>query len=240
MKNSTPQSDPRQNNCRNTTSPTITPPTREWTTANCRGTLTMHIAVAVLCDWGRHTQKPRSLSRSGFSLSPRRSTLSKPPRRFGDDDDLYRLTSIFLHFSVIAYTQRRGGGQWFVSLDFADAERRVRIDPADEATPESIFVQRWARTLLDRVFDELRGEMVRAGHAQRFDRMTDFLVGSEPAIPYRQLAADLGMSEGAVKVAVHRMRQRFGLLLRQEVEHTVDNEDAVADEIRYLIGALAS
>ena len=136
--------------------------------------------------------------------------------------------------------QRRGGGQWFVSLDFADAERRVRIDPADEATPESIFVQRWARTLLDRVFDELRGEMVRAGHAQRFDRMTDFLVGSEPAIPYRQLAADLGMSEGAVKVAVHRMRQRFGLLLRQEVEHTVDNEDAVADEIRYLIGALAS
>ena len=104
MKNSTPQSDPRQNNCRNTTSPTITPPTREWTTANCRGTLTMHIAVAVLCDWGRHTQKPRSLSRSGFSLSPRRSTLSKPPRRFGDDDDLYRLTSIFLHFSVIAYS----------------------------------------------------------------------------------------------------------------------------------------
>ena len=104
MKNITPQSDPRQNNCRNTTFPTITPSTREWTTANCRGTLTMHIAVAVLCDWGRHTQQPRSLSRSGFSLSPRRSTLSKPPLRFGDDDDLYRLTSIYLHFSVIAYS----------------------------------------------------------------------------------------------------------------------------------------
>ena len=136
--------------------------------------------------------------------------------------------------------QKRGGGQWFVSLDFTDAERQVRIEPADEATPETIFAQRWARTLLDRVLDQLREEIVRAGHAERFDRMKGCLIGSEPGVPYRQLAADLDMSESAVKVAVHRMRQRFARLLRQEVGHTVDNENAVADEIRYLIDALTS
>ncbi len=136
--------------------------------------------------------------------------------------------------------QKRGGGQWFVSLDFTDAEGQIRIEPADEATPETIFAQRWARTLLDRVLDQLREEVVGVGGEERFDRMKCCLTGSEPSVPYRQLAADLDMSESAVKVAVHRMRQRFARLVRQEVEHTVDNEDALADKIRYLIETLAS
>ena len=135
--------------------------------------------------------------------------------------------------------QKRGGGRWFLSLDFTDAERHVRIEPVDDATPETVFAQRWANTLLDRVLDQLRDEMAGAGHADRFDRMKTYLTGSEPGVPYRKLGSDLDMSESAVKVAVHRMRQRFGRLLRLEVEHTVDDEDAVADEIRYLINALS-
>ena len=136
--------------------------------------------------------------------------------------------------------QKRGGGQWFVSLDFSDAERQVRIEPADRSTPETIFMQRWARTLLDQVLDRLRDETIRAGNAKRFDRLKGFLTGSEPGVAYRQLATELDMSESAVKVAVHRMRQRFRRLLHQEVEHTVEDPDAVADEIRYLIDALGS
>ena len=77
-------------------------------------------------------------------------------------------------------TQKRGGGLWFVSLDFADAELQVRIEPADGATPETVFAQRWARTLLDRVLDHLRDEMARAGQAERFDRMKGCLTGRSP------------------------------------------------------------
>ena len=136
--------------------------------------------------------------------------------------------------------QKRGGGQWIVSLDFADAERGIRVDPADNKTPETLFAERWARTLLDQVIDQLRDEMVRAGNAEQFEHLKGFLTGSEPGVRYKQLAGDLNMTESAVKVSVHRMRQRFAHLLRKEVEHTVEDEDAVAAEIRYLIDALGS
>ena len=136
--------------------------------------------------------------------------------------------------------QKRGGGQWIVSLDFEDAERGIRVDPADNKTPETLFAERWARTLLDQVIDQLRDEMVRAGNAERFAQLKGFLTGFEPGVGYKQLAGELNMTESAVKVSVHRMRQRFARLLRNEVEHTVEDEEAVAAEIRYLIAALGS
>ncbi len=134
--------------------------------------------------------------------------------------------------------QKRGGGQWFVSLDFTDAERRGRIEPVDESTPETVFTQRWARTLLDHVLDRLSDEAIRDGNAKRFDRLKGFLSGSDQGVAYRVLATELDMTESAVKVAVHRLRQRFGRLLRHEVEHTVGDPDAVGEEIRHLLDAL--
>jgi RNA polymerase sigma factor (sigma-70 family) len=139
-----------------------------------------------------------------------------------------------------AQAQKRGGGQGLLSLDFTDEERQVRIEPADHTTPETIFVQRWTRTLLDRVLGQLCDEMEKAGYAERFDRLKGFLTGSDPTAAYREIAAELEMSESAVKVTVHRMRRRFAHLLREEVEHTVHDQEAVADEIRFLIEALAS
>jgi RNA polymerase sigma factor (sigma-70 family) len=139
-----------------------------------------------------------------------------------------------------AQAEKRGGGQWLVSLDFEDAERGIRVDPADNKTPETIFAERWARTLLDQVMDQLRRDMVRAGNGERFERLKGYLTGAEPGPAYKQLASELGMTESAIKVSVHRMRQRFARLLRKEVEHTVEYEDAVAGEIRFLIEALGS
>lgn len=134
--------------------------------------------------------------------------------------------------------QKRGGGRWPVSLDFNGAEDRVRIEPEDPATPESIFVRRWAHALVDKVMSQLRQEMARDGHAERFDRLAGRLVGFDTDERYGELAGRFDMTENAVRVIVHRMRRRFVHLLRTEVAHTVENPDAVDTELRFLIEAL--
>lgn len=136
--------------------------------------------------------------------------------------------------------QKRGGGQHIVSLDVDQAEARLKSEPAETTTPEDLFARQWARTLLDRVLEKLRAEMESAGRGDRFRRMKGLLTGSEAAVPYRKLAEELDMTEAAVKVTVHRMRRRFAALLRAEVAETVESEEAVTDEIRFLIDAIGS
>jgi RNA polymerase sigma factor (sigma-70 family) len=133
---------------------------------------------------------------------------------------------------------KRGGRADIVSLN-DDAEGRYRAEPADRLTPEDVFERRWALTLLERVLGRLRQEHVAAGRAQEFERLKPFLTGDEPRAPYRDVAADLGMSESAVKTAVHRLRQRFGSALRSEIAETVAHPDEVDDEVRHLLGVLA-
>jgi RNA polymerase sigma-70 factor (ECF subfamily) len=134
---------------------------------------------------------------------------------------------------------KRGGGREPVSLDLQDAEQRYGLEPADELTPERLFERRWALTLLDQVLARLREESVRADKASLFDRLKGFLTGHADAKPYRQVAEELGMTEGAVKVAVHRLRNRYRELLQEEIARTVDDPAQVEDEIRSLFQALA-
>ena len=133
---------------------------------------------------------------------------------------------------------KRGGRADIVSLN-DDAEGRYRAEPGDRLTPEDVFERRWALTLLERVLGRLRQEHVAAGRAQEFERLKPFLTGDEPRAPYRDVAADLGMSESAVKTAVHRLRQRFGSALRSEIAETVAHPGEVDDEVRHLLGVLA-
>ena len=137
-------------------------------------------------------------------------------------------------------TQKRGGGRTAISLDHAEAESRYDLETADEETPESVFEERWARTLLSEVLKRLRGETRGATGQHRFRRLESFLTGHPSRTPYKQVATELEMSESAVKVALHRMRQRFGLLLREEVARTVDDPDEVNAEIRFLFQVLGS
>ena len=134
--------------------------------------------------------------------------------------------------------QKRGGDLHIVSLDAVDAERRYRLEPVDTVTPEQVFEQRWALTVVERTMTRLSEESRSSGGTRRFERLRGFLVGGSTTISYRQIAAELEMSEGAVKVAVHRLRKRFGELLRIEIAQTLVSSADVDGEIRRLITAL--
>jgi RNA polymerase sigma-70 factor (ECF subfamily) len=133
---------------------------------------------------------------------------------------------------------KRGGAAKIVSMDFADAESRYGQEPAHLLTPDRLFERRWALTLLDQALVRLRREFVDAGKHLLFDELKAYLTGEAGARPYDDVAASLGMSVGAVKVAVHRLRGRYRELLREEIARTLGDKDNIDDEIRDLFAAL--
>ena len=138
-----------------------------------------------------------------------------------------------------AHALKRGGNRALISLDGDTAEGRYRHEPARELTPEKLFERQWALALLDRALDRLGDEEAATGSRARFDQLRPYLTGEEPTAQYSEVAQALGMSEGAVRVAVHRMRGRFGKVLRQEIAHTVNDPADVDEELRFLLTALA-
>ncbi len=133
---------------------------------------------------------------------------------------------------------KRGGGRSFVSIDPLDAERRYTLEPAHELTPERIFDRTWALTLLDRVVERLRSEYDDADRSARFDELITLLTRDPATGTYSEIAARLGTTEGNVRVAIHRLRRRYGLLLRAEISATVGDAAEVEDEIQTLFAAL--
>ena len=134
--------------------------------------------------------------------------------------------------------QKRGGDAIITHLDATSAETRYQREPADAATADRLFDRQWAVTLLDRVLDRLRAEQASAGKLAQFDALKSALLGDKAAGGYAELGATLGLSEGAVKVAVHRLRQRYRELLREEVAATVASSADVEDELQSLFAAL--
>jgi RNA polymerase sigma-70 factor (ECF subfamily) len=134
--------------------------------------------------------------------------------------------------------RKRGGGQAVLSIDAQDAEGRYSREPAHDLTAERIFDRTWALTLLVRVLDGLRREYDNAGRAATFEELRTVLTRSQGSAPYAAIAERLDTTEGAVRVAVHRLRRRYAILLRQEIAATVDSPDEVDDEIRSLFAAL--
>lgn len=134
---------------------------------------------------------------------------------------------------------KRGGGYNIVPLEIETAEGRYLHEPPEEITPEKIFERRWALTLLDRVLARLGDEYNVRGRQKLFEVLKGFLTGDSADVSYQAVAQTLGTTEGAVKVAVHRLRRRFRDLLAEEVETTVANQHDVEDEIRYLLRAVS-
>ena len=132
---------------------------------------------------------------------------------------------------------KRGGGYQLISWNELSSSDRDAIEPATDAMPEKAFDREWALTLLRRAMDQLEKECVAAGKLDLFNTLKDYLTDSGER-SYREVAAQFGMAEGAVKVAVHRLRRRFGELLREQVEKTVANPDEIDEEIRELFSAL--
>jgi len=137
-----------------------------------------------------------------------------------------------------ARAKKRGGGRMHVPIDFSEAERRFTLEPAHGLTPEKLYDRRWALTLLDQVLQQLRAEFAATEKLELFQRLKGCLTGERSEKSYGEIAEQLGMSEGAVKTAAHRLRRRYGELLRQEIERTVQTEADVDDEIRSLFAAL--
>ena len=133
--------------------------------------------------------------------------------------------------------QKRGGGVTVLSLDWQDADTRYQIDPADMLSPDKLFDRAWAVTLLERVIVRLRDECAADGRSALFDRLKPFLMVGRSAIPHAQAAAELGMAEGAVRVAVHRLRRRYRQLLREEIAQTLSDPAQVDEEMRALFNA---
>jgi RNA polymerase sigma-70 factor (ECF subfamily) len=136
-----------------------------------------------------------------------------------------------------AQAGKRAGGQRIVPLDGLAPEARYHLEPADTLTPERLFEQQWALTLLDQVLARLQAEMAAVGKAALFDSLKGHLAGGREE-GYAATAARLGMSEGAVKVAVYRLRRRYRDLLREEIAHTLAGPEEIEDEIRYLFTCL--
>ncbi|HEX5220503.1 MAG TPA: RNA polymerase sigma factor [Verrucomicrobiae bacterium] len=138
-----------------------------------------------------------------------------------------------------ARTQKRGGGAAAISLDALTAEQRYALEPAEQLSADRLFERRWAMTLLENVLAKVREEQIAAGKGAAFELLKNSLTTGERGTPYRELAERLGMSEGAVKVAVHRLRQRYRELLEAEIANTVASPKEVAEERRYLLSALS-
>jgi DNA-directed RNA polymerase specialized sigma24 family protein len=154
------------------------------------------------------------------------------------------LLASFKHFLANewdkATRQKRGGGAQHLSLDWQEADKRFHLEPVDSASPDRIFDREWALALLERVIGFLKDECDRDGKAQLFEQARGYLMVSAEAIPYPEAAVRLGMDEGAVRVAVHRLRKRYRELLRAEVAQTLTDPQQISEELRSLQAALAA
>lgn len=135
--------------------------------------------------------------------------------------------------------QKRGGAAKHLPLQLETGETRYGHEPADNSTPEQCFERRWALTLLDTVLQRLRAEHEREGKSELFAALHPTLAGDREQQPYAELAAKLNMNEGAVKVAVHRLRKRYRQLLRDEIAGTLAEPSDIDEELRHLFAVLA-
>ncbi len=135
-----------------------------------------------------------------------------------------------------ARAQKRGGGVTFLELDALDPEARYALEPAQSTDPDAGFDREWAQKSIARAMGKLRAESEASGKGELFEALKGSLIGEEPA--RSETAARLGMTVGAVKVAVHRLRQRYRELLRAEIAETVSDPSDIDDEMRSLLAAL--
>lgn len=137
-----------------------------------------------------------------------------------------------------SHAEKRGGGVKPVSIDQSEAEERYASIPVTSESPDLLFDRRWALSLLERIFTELRSEFVTAGKAELFDALSPALAWNSGGGSYRDLAARTGMSESALRVAVYRLRRRYGALMRRLVEDTVPTSEDADDEMQFLLSAV--
>jgi RNA polymerase sigma factor (sigma-70 family) len=197
---------------------------------------------AFLRSRGHHAEEAEDLTQAFFARLIDKHALQQadPTRGRFRSFLLTSLTHFVANERDREMARKRGGGCPLLALEFDAGERRFQEEPSSDETPERIFDRRWALTVLDRVINRLRTEMSRRGQQTRFDALKTYLTGDTPQLTYAETAAEVGMSEAAVKVAVHRMRVRFRELLWDEIAQTVSSRAEIEDELSHLRSAVAT
>ena len=189
---------------------------------------------------GKQPDAARDLTQEFFAKLLEKDFLNSADRERGRFRTF--LLTVFKRFLANEHqreqAQKRGGGQHFVSIDIDDGERRLSLEPSHHWTPEREFERRWAVSLLDQVLVRLQAAYEAKGKSQLFDCLKQFLTAGDDTDSYESIAADLDMSAGAIKVAVHRLRHRYRDLIREEVASTVANDDDADDELGQLLRAI--
>ncbi len=230
---------PRRAGAGSSPPPTPATPTRATPWQSC-APRTGSRSTALIRRKGHDPNAALDLTQDYFARLVEKPVLAAADRRKGRFR-AFLLTDC-VHFLANAHDRavalKRGGGRTFVPIDSGAAEGRYGAEPGHDLTPERLFERAWALTLLAAVFDALRREYESQGKLDGFEELKIVLEEGTGAVRYAEIAARLGTTEGAVKVAVYRLRKRYKSLLREQIAATVDDPAEVDDEIRALFDAL--
>ena len=190
--------------------------------------------------YGQSPQNAEDLTQEFFARLIEKRSLRHVDRSKGKFRSF--LLASLKHFLANEYdkaqAQKRGGRTNVLALDAGDAEARYRIEPVDQMTPERLFEQRWAWAVLDRVLLRLRERYAGNGQGALFEALKGALLERPAAGQYAEVARELGMVQGAVVVAAHRLRARYRKLLRDEIAQTVADPELIDEEVQYLLSCL--
>jgi DNA-directed RNA polymerase specialized sigma24 family protein len=189
---------------------------------------------------GIRTQEAEDLTQGFFALILERRDFDAVRKEKGRLRS-YLLTSL-KHFLASeqrrAMTVKRGKGQRLIPLEELRANERGGMEPADPLSADRLYERRWALTLMEQVLYRLKDEFCAGGNAALFDSLKQLLPDEPEAESGAEIALRLGMTDNALRQAFHRFRQRYQILLREEIGHTVAVASDVEDELRHLISVL--
>ena len=144
------------------------------------------------------------------------------------------------HVRHVSAKKRGGSPGATVSFDDIDAESRYLAEPADVRDPTVLFDRAWAEEVLHTAEHRLREDFARGNNLEDFERLREYLPHGENATPYPQIAATLGISEGALRLQIHRMRKRYAKLIEEEITQTVDDQDEAKAELEHLMKVIGA
>jgi DNA-directed RNA polymerase specialized sigma24 family protein len=190
---------------------------------------------------GYSADKAEDLTQTFFAIILERKTFRRVDRERGRLRTylLGAVTRFLAGQHQRAAALKRGGGKRAVPLDLVLAEGRFRIAESDSQSPEKLFDRQWALTVLDLAMNALKREYAIRGKEERFDQLHGQLTGDEKSIKYRELAAAMKTTEGALKVRIHRMRQEYRRIVRELIGQTLTSPGEVEEEVQHLFAALA-
>ena len=189
---------------------------------------------------GYSHDQARDLTQTFFALLLEKHYLRHADQRRGKFRSflLTAVTNFLANEWDRAHAQKRGGFQISVSIDEVEAEAFFTPEAIEQRTPEDLYERRWALALLEQVMTKLRADFAKMGKSEYFERISPLLSGGSGEARYHALAGEMGVSEAALRQAVHRMRRKYRELLRAEVAETVATPEEIEGEIRFLLSAV--